>query len=140
MIHCREAFGDLIELLTFYKKRFDGELNGIPGVIHFFTGSTDDARELIDLGFTFTFGGAVTFPPRKGQTEGSYDAVVKLIPADRILSETDAPYVAPAAYRGKRNEPAYVVETVKKLAELKGVMPDQMKAQIWENAKRVFRV
>jgi TatD DNase family protein len=139
MIHCRNgagpennAFADLIEILKSYKNA--------SGVIHFFTGSPDDARALLDLGFSFTFGGAITFPPRKGKTAGDYDEVVKLIPADRILSETDAPYVAPLAYRGKRNEPAYVVETVKKLAELKGVESDEMKKQIWENARRIFRI
>ncbi len=140
MIHCRNgddgnAFADLIEILKFYKAKFDN-----PGVIHFFSGTVDDARALLDLDFSFTFGGAITFPPRKGKIQGDYDEVIKLIPADRILSETDAPYVAPLKYRGKRNEPAYVVETVKKLAELKNVSADEMKKQIWENARRIFKV
>ena len=63
-----------------------------------------------------------------------------LIPIEHILSETDAPYVAPVPYRGKRNEPAYVVEVVKKLAELKGVSTEQMAEQIFANAKRVFNL
>jgi len=147
MIHCRNgadgnAFADLIEILKFYEKKFAGAASDglVPGVIHFFTGTSDDARVLLALGFAFTFGGAITFPPRKGKTEGDYDESIKLIPLDRILSETDAPYIAPVPYRGKRNEPAYVVETVKRLAELKNITPEEMKAQIWQNARRIFRI
>lgn len=135
MVHCRSAFADLIAVLR--ERRADLRAPD-PGVIHFFTGSADDARELLKLGFSFTFGGAITFPPRKGKTEGDYDALVRMIPEDRILSETDAPYVAPAPWRGKRNEPAYVGEVTKKLAELKGVSLEEMTAQIAANASRVF--
>jgi TatD DNase family protein len=136
MIHCRNAFHDLIEILS--SPAYPRIEN--PGVIHFFTGTPDDAQKLLDLGFSFTFGGVVTFPPRKGAAAGDYDEVIKMIPADRIMTETDAPYVAPVPYRGKRNEPAYVVATVKKLAELKKVSPDEMKVQIWQNAKRIFKI
>lgn len=134
MIHCRDAFADVIGMVRPHVHELP------PGVVHFFTGTPDDARALLDLGFSFTFGGVITFPPRKGMTEGAYDEVIRLIPIDRIMSETDAPYVAPAAYRGKKNEPAYVVYAVARLAELKGVSTDEMKAQIWENAKRIFGV
>ena len=134
MIHCRDAFGDLIELLRPHAHELS------PAVIHFFTGTPDDARVLLDLGFSFTFGGVVTFLPRKGKSQGDYDEAISLIPLNRILSETDAPYVAPAPFRGKRNEPAYVVHTVAKLAELKHVSVDEMKAQIWENGKRIFGI
>jgi len=91
------------------------------------------------MGFSFTFGGAITFPPRKGKTAGDYDEIIKMIPIDRMLSETDAPYITPVPYRGKRNEPTYIPEIVKKLAELKNVSPEEMKNQIWQNAKRIFR-
>ncbi|HVN26792.1 MAG TPA: TatD family hydrolase [Candidatus Paceibacterota bacterium] len=131
MIHCRNAFADLIEILS--SPAYPAQPGRSPGIIHFFTGTPDDARRLVELGFSFTFGGVVTFAR-------DYDEAVRLIPADRILSETDAPYVAPVPYRGKRNEPAYVIETVKKLAELKGMEPDAMKRQIWENARRVFGI
>jgi len=135
MIHCREAFGDLIEMLIAHRQSL-----AVPGIIHFFTGTVSEMEKLLDMGFSFTFGGAITFPPRKGEAENQYHELIRKIPIDRILSETDAPYVAPAAYRGKRNEPAYVIETVKKLAELKKVSVDKMAAQIRENAKRVFGV
>ncbi len=132
MIHCRNAFADLIDFLRPHADDLP------PGVVHFFTGTPDDANRLLDMGFSFTFGGAITFPPRKGMLQGSYDEAIKLIPIDRILSETDAPYVAPVPFRGQKNEPAYVVHTVARLAELKGVTSDEMKAQIWANAQRIF--
>lgn len=129
MIHCRSAFLDLIEILnTKYKI-----LNTPPGIIHFFSGTKDDAEKLLDMGFYFTFGGVITFVR-------DYDKVIEMIPVERILSETDAPYVAPAPYRGKRNEPAYVVEVVKKLAELKKLSMGAMAAQILKNAENCFNL
>jgi TatD DNase family protein len=135
MIHCRDAFADVIAML-----RAAGSDGYTPGVVHFFTGTVDDARAFLEMGFSFTFGGVVTFPPRKGFDRGTYDDVVKFIPIDRIMSETDAPYVAPVPFRGKRNEPSYIPHIVAKLAELKDVSPEEMKTQIWENAKRVFGI
>ena len=129
MIHCRDAFHELIPFLKQHYAAADAK----PGIVHFFTGTKDDALALLDLGFSFTFGGVVTFTH-------DYDAAIAAIPIDRILSETDAPYVAPVPFRGKRNEPAYVVHTVAKLAELKGVTPAEMKAQIWANAERILGV
>jgi len=127
MIHCRAAFPDLIEMLAARRAQLLPEA----GVIHFFTGTPEDAASLLDLGFSFTFGGVVTFTR-------DYDEVVRLLPLGRILSETDAPYVAPEPYRGKRNEPLYVLEVVKKLASLKGVSTEAMKESIWQTAGRVF--
>ena len=129
MIHCRNAFPDLISMLS--DSRSALRASRCLGLIHFFTGTPDDARALLDLGYSFTFGGVITF-------SRDYDEVIKTIPVDRILSETDAPYVAPAPYRGKRNEPAYVVEVVKKLAESKNISVEQMADQIWANARRIF--
>lgn len=129
MIHCRDAFRDLIAMLRERKE----DLLPDAGVIHFFTGTKDDAKDLLELGFGFTFGGVVTFTR-------DYDETLKYLPLENILSETDAPYVAPAPYRGKRNEPAYIVETVKKLAEIKGVSEEEMAASILRNARRIFRI
>jgi TatD DNase family protein len=137
MIHCRDAFSDVITIL----RQHGYPLKDVPaGVIHFFTGSVEDAQQFLELGFGFTFGGVVTFPPKKGNVAGDYDEVIKMIPIDKIFSETDAPYVAPMPYRGKRNEPVYVIETVKKLAELKGVSLEDMKAAIFKNAQRIFGI
>lgn len=127
MIHCRNAFEDLIELLTFHFKL----LNSPPGIVHFFSGTTDDAKKLMDLGFSFSFGGVTTFAR-------DYDEVVRYIELDRILLETDAPYVAPVPHRGKRNEPSYVIEIAKKIADIKDISLDEVAETTFKNAKRVF--
>jgi len=128
-VHCRNAFPDLISLLREHR----AALGDIPGTIHFFTGSLEQARELLDLGFFLQFGGVITFAR-------DYDAVVRYVPLERIVTETDAPYVAPVPYRGRRNEPAYVIEVAKKLAELKGVGLAEVRARVRENARQVFGV
>lgn len=129
MIHCRNAFADLIGILqaTSYK------LQPKSGIIHFFTGTVEDAKKLLDLGFLFSFGGVITFAR-------DYDEAIKYIPLDRILLETDAPYVAPVPYRGKRNEPSYVVVVAKKLAEIKDVSFDEVAAAITKNALTLFGI
>ncbi len=129
MIHCRNAFPDLIQTLS---ERKDNLLR-FPGAIHFFSGTAEEARALLRLGFAFTFGGVITFAR-------DYDEVIKMLSPEAILSETDAPYVAPAPYRGKRNEPAYVVEVIKKLAELKNKAIEEMAEIIAQNTERIFGV
>ena len=127
MIHCRNAFQDLISLLqtTTYQLQ--------PSIVHFFSGTKDDTRKLLDLGFSFSFGGVITFAR-------DYDEVIKYIPLERILLETDAPYVAPVPYRGKRNEPAYVVEVAKKIEELKVVDMGRVEEEITKNSRRLFKI
>lgn len=127
MIHCRQAFGDLIGILqaTTYKLQ--------PSIVHFFSGTKDDARKLLDMGFSFSFGGVITFAR-------DYDEAVKYIPLDRILLETDAPYVAPVPYRGKRNEPAYVVEVAKKLAKLKIISLEEAADKTTARAREIFKI
>jgi TatD DNase family protein len=129
MIHCRDAFGDLIDILGANRD----SLLEFPGVIHFFSGGLEEARILLDMGFAFTFGGVITF-------SRDYDEVLDFLPLSAILSETDAPYVSPAPYRGKRNEPAYVVEVVKKIAELKKENVDTIAEGISKNAERIFGI
>src|SRR3989338_2126628 len=127
MIHCREAFTDLIEIL---EKHLTTTPHN-PGVCHFFTGTTDNAKKLMDLGFSFSFGGVITFARE-------YEKLIKFIPLDRILLETDAPYVAPQAYRGKRNEPLYVEEVAKKIGRILNKDFDEVARITTENAIRVF--
>jgi TatD DNase family protein len=129
MIHCRNAFRDLVEILN-AKCQI---LNSPPGIIHFFSGTKEDVKQLLDMGFYFTFGGVITFVR-------DYDKVIDIIPLDRILSETDAPYVTPAPHRGKRNEPAYVIEVVKKLAEIKNIPEEEMRERILKNAENCFNL
>ncbi|MBI2639628.1 MAG: TatD family hydrolase [Candidatus Sungbacteria bacterium] len=127
MIHCRQAFPDLIQILSSKLQ----VLSSPPGIIHFFSGVKEDAKELLDLGFSFSFGGVITF-------SRDYDEVVKYIPMERILLETDAPYVAPIPYRGKRNEPLYVIEVAKKLAELKNLSVEEVSEMTTKNALALF--
>lgn len=137
MIHCREAFGDLTGLFVSQQTN----LNALPGIIHFFTGTLGDAKQLSDMGFCFTFGGLITFPPKADRPlAGNREIieVIKFLPMDKILLETDAPYVAPVPYRGKRNEPAYVAEVAKKLAEIKGASFEEVCNQTTANAEKVF--
>ncbi len=129
MIHCRDAYPELMDILV---RHYKPNMN-CPGIAHFFSGTKEHATKLIDLGFYFTFGGVITFAR-------SYDEVIRFIPTNRILSETDAPYVSPEPHRHKRNEPAYVIEIVKKLAEIKKVSLEKMRIQILENAKGVFNI
>ncbi len=135
MIHCREAhsansgqaFSNLIEILNSQSSL----LNPIPGVLHFFTGTLENTKQLLELGFYFTFGGLITF-------NRDFDEVIKFLPLEKILLETDAPYVSPEPYRGKRNEPAYITEVVKKLAEIKGLTYEKVAKATTENAIKIF--
>lgn len=129
MIHCRNAFTDLIAILQDRR----GQMPQRPGIIHFFTGTKDDAQALLDLGFSFSFGGVITFAR-------DYDEVIRYIPMERIVLETDAPYITPAPHRGTRNEPAYIVEVAKKLAEIKALSYETTARQTTENARTLFNV
>lgn len=125
MLHIRNAYDDALEILKAYAK--------VRGDVHFFAGDWGIARKFLDLGFTLSFTGVITFAHE-------YDEVVKGAPFDMILSETDAPYVTPAPYRGRRNEPLYVQEVVQRIAEIKGETLEKTAAQLLENARRVFKI
>jgi TatD DNase family protein len=138
VVHCRDAFPDLIDLFTAHASLIAALPN--PGLVHFFSGILEEAKRLLDMGFAFTFGGAITLPPRKGQTTNAYHEIVRALPLTSIFSETDAPWVTPITHRGQRNEPAYVVEVVQNLAELKNISVDAMAEQIRANAKRILEL
>jgi TatD DNase family protein len=110
VIHTREAWDDTIKLI---REHWDPQRGGI---MHCFSGNPDQAKQALDLGFYLSFGGIVTFPKALEIQESARQA-----PIDRILVETDSPYLAPVPKRGKRNEPAFMLETVRKLAQLRGV-------------------
>lgn len=101
------------------------------GVAHSFTGGIDEARKYLDLGFYLGFNGILTFTHQ-------YDEVVRYAPSDRILLETDAPFLSPEPYRGKRNEPAYVIEVAKKVAELKNDSTEKIAEQTTKNCHELF--
>jgi TatD DNase family protein len=126
--HIRDAHADAADILR-------AEGGGQPGIIHCFTGGVAEARTYLDLGQYLSFSGIVTFKNAAAVREAAAFA-----PADRILVETDAPYLAPVPYRGKRNEPAYLVETLRVLAELRGVPAAELDAATTENTRRAFRL
>ena len=101
--------------------------------MHFFAGGSKEAKAFLDFGFTLSFTGVITFTH-------DYDEVIRETPLDMILTETDSPYVAPVPYRGQRNEPAYVREVVKKIAEIKNLPEPQVAVALIKNARRVFNI
>lgn len=123
MLHIRNAYEDSLALLKAHAK--------VKGDVHFFAGDWNIAKQFLDFGFTLSFTGVLTFAR-------DYDEVVRNAPLDMLLTETDAPYVAPKPYRGKRNEPAYVVEVVKAIAEIRGEPLEKVTEQLAANARRVF--
>lgn len=136
MIHCRDsdktlvdAHRDVIAMLT-EKKIKSPKLRGN---IHFFSQTIDIAREYFALDFTISFTGVITF-------SDEYNEVVRLAPLERIMSETDCPYVAPIPYRGKRNEPIFVEEVVKKIAEIRGEDFEKVRSALVQNALRTFNI
>ncbi|QRK07808.1 TatD family hydrolase [Archangium violaceum] len=125
VVHVRDAHGDCEAILK--------EEGVSRGVIHCFTGDTDAARRYLELGFMLSLSGVVTYK----KTQALQDAV-RFAPLDRLMVETDSPYLAPVPYRGKKNEPSYVVETARKVAELKGVTLEQVAEVTTANAAALF--
>jgi TatD DNase family protein len=128
VIHSRDADDDMARIL----EEETGK-GAFPAVLHCFTGGPDLARRAIALGLFISFTGILTF-----KNSGALRDIAASLPADRILVETDAPYLAPGKYRGKRNEPAYVVETANVLAETRGLAFDAIARQTTENFFRLF--
>ena len=125
VIHTREAWDDTVALL---RQHWRG-----PGVVHCFTGGPEQAREALDLGFHLAFGGVITFPKAESTRESAL-----LAPLDRLLVETDCPYLAPVPHRGRRNEPAFLLEIVKSLAMIRSVTPDEISGATTRNFRSLF--
>ncbi len=128
VIHTREAWDETVALLEKYWTP-----HGIGGIMHCFSGGPEEAQRALDLGFYLSFGGILTFPKAI-----QVQAAAKIAPRDRILVETDAPYLAPVPKRGKRNEPALVVHTARKLAELRGESFEEVSRATTENFNRLM--
>lgn len=131
MIHCREAYDDLLEICKLRPSRSNLRAN-----IHFFAGDLEQAKAFLDLGFTLSFTGVITFPVKSpdGDHGASTHDVIKNLPLNKIMAETDSPFVAPVPYRGKRNEPLYVREVVQKIAEIKNLPLPEVEAALLKNA------
>lgn len=128
IFHCRDAYDDLISHLM--------SLPQIPkGVLHCFVGNWSHAQMFLDMGFYLSFTGIITFTKNSDQLK-----VVENMPLDKILIETDAPWLAPEMHRGERNEPSYVVEIAKKIAEIKKISLEDVQNQTTENAINLFNL
>jgi TatD DNase family protein len=117
------AYKDALQMLKAHQ--------GLRGNVHFFAGTWEEAKEFVDLGFTLSFTGVITFA-------SNYDEVIKNIPLTMIMSETDCPYVTPKPYRGKRNEPLYVREVVKRIAAIKNLSDEEVREVIRNTAMKSF--
>jgi len=129
IIHDREAHRDTIDLVRSWKSRDPAAM----GVFHAYAGGTDYLQEVLALGFYIGIGGPVTYKRATGLQQ-----LVREMPVDRLLLETDGPYLTPAPHRGKRNEPAYVVHVAERVAELRGLSLTSIEAVTSENAQRLF--
>lgn len=130
MLHVRageggDAYKEAFELIKAHAQ--------VPGNVHFFAGSVEEGKRFWDIGYSTSFTGVITFTH-------DYDEVVRSAPKELLHAETDAPYVTPVPHRGERNEPAHVQAVYRKIAELRGVDEDAMRAQLVENAQTLFNI
>lgn len=130
VIHCRQAWADLRELVAAH-----GKSAGLAGLLHCFSGSREDAFKFLDWGFMVSFAGNVTFKRAE-----DLRAVAREVPLERLLTETDSPYLAPVPFHGKRNEPAYVREVTRALAALHNLTEQEMGHQTVRNFTRFFHL
>lgn len=130
VIHCRDAWDDLREVVANH-----WQSASLGGILHCFSGSREDAFRFLDWGFLISFAGNLTF-----KKADELRSVAREVPRDRILVETDSPYLAPVPHRGKRNEPAYVRETVRTLAGLHNMREDELGLQTARNFSDFFRL
>ena len=128
VIHTRDAWEDTMKILRQYWAP-----TGLPCVMHCFTGDVAQAKECLELGFTLAFGGVTTFPRAVDVREAA-----KIAPLDRILLETDSPYLAPIPYRGKRNEPSYVLRTAEAIAKARNMELGELGSQTTATFERIF--
>jgi len=128
VIHCRDAWADCLDMLE-----KDWKPTGLGGILHCFTSTLEDAKRGLDMGFLISFAGNSTYPKAQNLRD-----VAKALPLENLLIETDAPYLAPQPYRGKRNEPAYVGEVAKTLASVRNLAADEVASATTENFRRFF--
>jgi TatD DNase family protein len=128
VIHCREAWSECLDMLEENWKS-----SGLGGILHCFSSTLEDAKRGMDMGFLISFAGNSTFPRAQNLRE-----IAKTLPLEKILIETDAPYLAPQTYRGKRNEPAYVAEVARMLASVRDLRPEEAAAATAANFRSFF--
>ncbi len=129
IIHNREADDDIVEILD------EEEASSVGGIMHCFSGDREMAKRCLEMNFHISFGGPVTFKNAQLPKE-----VAKMVPLERLLIETDCPYLAPHPYRGKRNEPAYVKLVAEQIAQLREMSFEELAMQTTKNAKKLFGI
>lgn len=129
IVHCRDAHDDLLTILR------EERAHEVGGVMHCFSGDLAFALASLDLGFYISIAGPVTYPNARKLPE-----IIKAIPEDRLVIETDCPFLPPQPYRGKRNEPAYLPITAQRIAEIRGVPVEELGPVTTENALRLFKI
>jgi TatD DNase family protein len=134
VIHCREAYDDCLEILKDFYGSEPADSSRPRGVLHCWFGTIDQAKESVALGFLLGIGGACTF-----KKADELHRVVSEIPLEYLVLETDAPFMAPVPYRGKRNEPAFLTHVIARIAELKGITAEEVDKTTTANAKRLYR-
>ena len=130
IIHCRDAWDDCLEILE-----QDWRSTGIGGIFHCFTGTLEEARRGLDMGFLISFAGNVSYPKNQQIRD-----VARELPLEQMLTETDSPFLAPQGRRGKRNEPAFVVEVAQTLGNVRNLPADEVAAATAANFRRLFRL
>lgn len=136
IFHCRDAYNEFVEMVQDFNDNSAGSSGPggqVRGVVHCFTGNLEQAKQILDLGLYIGFTGIITFP-----SAGDLREVARQVPLDRLLLETDSPYLAPQAVRGKRNEPQYVRYVAEQIAELHGTTPAHVAEQTTANVHDVF--
>lgn len=133
IIHCREAHEDLFSILKEFHRQYKKDSDKEWGVIHCFSGGEKLAEEYRKLNLMISFTGLITFAK-------NWDELIKNFPLEKMMIETDAPYMAPTPYRGQRNEPLYVQEVARKMGDLKGLSAEEVGEITFKNASRLFRI
>jgi len=133
ILHCRNAWEDLVKILQEFHEVQNTKYEIRSGVGHFFSGTKEDAEALIEMGFLISFTGVITFTK-------DYDNLIKEIPLEKLMVETDCPYVTPIPFRGKKNLPLYVKYVAERIAELQGVSFSEVAKITTENAKKLFKL
>lgn len=129
VVHCREAHAEVLSILT------EERVAEVGGIMHCFSGDVEIARRCLDLGLAISLAGPVTYPNARALPD-----VARFVPADRLVIETDCPYLPPQGYRGKRNEPAYLALTATRVAELRGESLEMLARRTSDNARRLLCV
>ncbi len=135
IVHCREAEQAVLECLQAHARLCSGRISGEPGVLHCFTGSAEFAHKLVDAGYMISFSGIMTFKNAAALRE-----TARTLPLDRLVIETDSPFLAPEPCRGRANEPALVKHVAALLADVRGRPLEELAGQLWSNACRLFGV